>query len=183
MKISDIKCIEVKKENIIFTEKTRLWCQLPYPNHPKGCPNYDKNILCPPNATYMDYLVIDYSYFYLVYALFKLKAQRERMLLLHPNWSERQANCVLYWQTSVKKILKERIQEIISNNQKKKIYVLSCGSGFKFRDLNQKKVYSMEAVGINVLKTLENAGINYEIKPKNNVVLTTMLCSQEALSI
>jgi hypothetical protein len=25
-------------------------CRLPYPNHPKGCPNYGKRALCPPKA-------------------------------------------------------------------------------------------------------------------------------------
>ena len=41
----------------------------------------------------------------------------------------------------------------------------------------------MEAVGINVFKTLKNAGIDYELKPKNKVLLTTLLCSQDVLLV
>jgi len=171
----------VKKEDIEFTKKTRLWCKLPYPNHPRGCPNYNKNSLCPPSAKYMDYLLEYYSYFYLIYAIFNLKSQRERMLTLHPNWSKKQANCLLYWQNSVKKALKEYIQKITAKNVEKEIYILSCGSGFKINCSNQSEIYSMEAVGINVISTLKNVNIPFEIKPKNKVILVSLLCSNERL--
>ncbi len=178
---TDIKTIEIKKRDLIFSKKTRLWCRLPYPNHPYGCPNYNKNPLCPPFADYMDYIKKKYSHFYLIYAIFKLKSQRERMLSIHPNWSIKKANCLLYWQGSVKKVLKNYIQRIILKNKNRKTYILACGSGFKFSSIHQNKVYSMEAVGINVLKTLDNVGIEYELKPKNKVLLVTLLCSQEYL--
>ncbi|KKM99700.1 hypothetical protein LCGC14_1145260 [marine sediment metagenome] len=178
---TEIKFVEIKNSDIVFSKKTHLWCKLPYPNHPKGCPNYNRNPLCPPFANYMDYIKNIYSRFYLVYANFKLKSQKERMLLLHPNWTEKKANCLLYWQSSVKKALRNYIQEIILKNKNREIYILACGSGFNFSNISQDKIYSMEAVGVNVLKTLKNAGIEYELKPKNKVVLTTLLCSQEKL--
>ncbi len=174
---------KIKKESIEFTKKTRLWCKLPYPNHPNGCSNYNKNPLCPPNTKYMKKILIDYQYYYLIYAKFDLKRQRERMLSLHPHWSNKQANCLLYWQNSVKKELKESIKKIIFDNKNIEIFLFSCGSGFIINNFYQKKIYSMEAAGINVYNTLKNNNIDFELKPKNKVILATLLCSKKELSL
>ncbi len=185
MKINElieIDYLKINRETVRFTPKTRKWCQLPYLNHPKGCPNYNKNSLCPPNAQYKDNILIRYSHFYLIYARFDLKRQRERMFSLHKNWSKRQANCVLYWQNSVKKHLIDYIKKIISNNQNSDMFLLSCGSGFNLKTLNQDRIYSMEAAGIDVFKTLKNNGVNFELKPINKVVLSTLLCFKDELS-
>jgi hypothetical protein len=32
---------EIDPQEIEFNPKTQDWCRLPYPKHPKGCPNYD----------------------------------------------------------------------------------------------------------------------------------------------
>ena len=182
-KLIQIRKIKIDSKSIKFTKKTRLWCQLPYPNHPKGCPNYYKNPNCPPSAKFMKKILSDYLHFYLIYAKFDLKIQKERMLLLHPNWSNRQANCLLYWQNSVKKELKNYIKKIYIMNKNFDLFLLSCGSGFNSNDYNQGKVYSMEAAGIDVFKTLKNNNISFEIKPKNKVLLITLLCSNEKLLI
>lgn len=178
-----IHSLRINKETIHITKKTRLWCQLPYPNHPQGCPNYKKNPLCPPKVKFMKEIIEVFQYFYLIYAIFNLKNQRERMLSIHPEWSNKQANCLLYWQGSVKKELKDYIKRIILLNDNVKIFILSCGSGFKLKNCNQEKIYSMEAVGINVFHTLKNNNIGFEIKPKNKVILTNLLCSNKPLLI
>jgi len=178
----EIDYLKTNKETIIFTRKTRKWCQLPYPNHPNGCPNYNKNPLCPPYALYLDKILNKYSNFYLIYAKFDLKRQMDRMLLLHENWSTKQAKCLLYWQNSVKKRLIEVIETIAMNNSKSKMFIFSCGSGFNLRTINQDKIYSMEAAGIDVFNTLKNNGIKFELKPTCKVVLTTLLCSNDELS-
>ncbi len=174
---------EIQKESLVFTKKTRIWCQLPYPNHPNGCPNFNKNPLCPPNVNFMEKILEKYLLFYLVYAEFDLKKQRKRMLRRHPNWSNRQANCLLYWQNSVKKELKRAIEKIILENKEKEILLLSCGSGFKLSKYYTKMIPSMEAVGINVFNTLKNNHIEFELKPINKVILVNLLCSTESLSI
>lgn len=170
---------KIQKESIIFTKKTRIWCQLPYPNHPKGCPNFNKNPLCPPNANFIEEFLLEYLYFYLIYSKFDLKSQRERMLMLHPTWTIKQANCLLYWQNSVKKNLREKIEEIISKNKEKEIFLLSCGSGFKLG--GKKSIPSMEAAGIDVYNTLKNNHIEFELKPMNKVILVNLLCSKDNL--
>lgn len=171
----------IKKSTIKFTEKTMIWCKLPYPNHPKGCPNYNKNPLCPPNSKYMKYILEQYNYFYLIYTDFDLKSHREKMLLKHPNWTNRQANNLLYWQGSVKKILKDIIKKIYRLNPNSKKYLLFCGSGLKDKIFNQNNIYSMEAVGIDVFKTLKNNDINFEYKPRNKVILVSLLCSNKKI--
>ncbi len=177
-----IKYLRISKTTIIFTKKTRIWCRLPYPNHPKGCPNFNKNPLCPPKAEFLENVLNDFDTFYLVYAIFDLRKQRNRMLSLHPNWSERQANCLLYWQGSVKKRLKEYIKKIILKNKGKKIYILSSGSGFRDITFNQSKIYSMEAAGIDVFNTLKNNHIEFDLKPKNKVLLVTLIYCNFELS-
>ena len=109
MKINDlleIKIIQIKRNSIIFTTKTHIWCKLPYPNHPIGCPNYNKNSLCPPNVQIMEKMLKEYNFFYLIYVNFNLLEYKNHMLEKHPDWSERKASCLLYWHGSVKKYLK-----------------------------------------------------------------------------
>lgn len=180
-KLIKIHYLKIRRESLLFTKKTRLWCQLPYPNHPKGCPNFKKNPLCPPNAKYMDFLLNKYSHFYLIYAEFDLKAQRKRMLKRHPDWSIKQSNCLLYWQNSVKKALKDSIKSIYKKNKFNAKFILSCGSGFNIDDFTQKFICSMEAAGIDVFATLKNNNISFELKPMNKVLLVTLLCSQYEL--
>ena len=171
-----INYLKINKESIKFSKKTRIWCRLPYPNHPKGCPNFNKNPLCPPKAEYLENIINNYNFFYLVYASFDLRRHRNRMLLLHPKWSDRQANCLLYWQGSVKKSLKEYIKKIFLKNKEKKIYIFASGSGFKDKFFKQSKIYSMEAAGIDVFNILKNNHIDFELKPKNRILLVTLLC-------
>ena len=44
------------------------WCQMPYPGHPKGCPNYDTGRPeCPPNAPFVwDWIDKDKPQFFVV---------------------------------------------------------------------------------------------------------------------
>ena len=62
--ITKIKILRVKRNSITFTPKTHIWCTLPYPGHKNGCPNYDKNPLCPPNIKIMENHLKNYSFFY-----------------------------------------------------------------------------------------------------------------------
>ena len=57
-KLIQIRKIKIDSKSIKFTKRTRLWCQLPYPNHPKGCPNYSKNPNCPPLAKFMKKILL-----------------------------------------------------------------------------------------------------------------------------
>ena len=151
----ELSHLEITKDTIQFTEKTRRWCRLPYLNHPNGCLNFDKSPLCPPKAPYLRDKITHYNYFYLILGRFNLSKYKRQMLLKHPNWSDRQARCVLYWQSSVKKHLKKFIRKIYDTKLTTSLFLLSCGSGFKNLDIPQTKIYSMEAAGIDVFNTLK----------------------------
>lgn len=105
------------------------------------------------------------------------------MLLKHPNCSDRQATCVLYWQSSVKKHLKKFIRKIYDTNPTTSLFLLSCGSGFKNLDIPQTKIYSMEATGIDVFNTLKRNKIKFELKPENFVLFVNLFCSRDKLNL
>lgn len=82
-------------------------CQRAYPNHPKGCPNHGKRETCPPQAPMWDKDIMP------VYAICNIfdfglhvRCMRER----HPEWSQRQVECCLYWQGTARKELRETIE-------------------------------------------------------------------------
>ncbi|MHA1437430.1 MAG: DUF2284 domain-containing protein [Promethearchaeota archaeon] len=180
----EIKVKEINKNTIYFSPKVFRWCRLPYPSHKKGCPNYNKNPFCPPNSEILSYKLDNYEYFYLIYAVFQLKKHANNLLKKHPNWSYRKASCLLYWQNSVKKVLREFIKKIQKANLDNQLYLFSSGSGDKgyFNEL-QKHIYSMEAAGINVFRTLKENNITFEIKPKTFVLIVNLLCSKYKLNL
>lgn len=99
-----------KVRRLVISHKAGDWCRLPYPNHKNGCPNYGKADRCPPKAP-MVQTVFDISKpLYLVHSEFDLKSHVGRMQSSHPEWSDRQCRCVLYWQPHSRKQLKDRVR-------------------------------------------------------------------------
>lgn len=94
---------------LVTSSQVDQWCKLPYPNHKKGCPNYGRHNWCPPFAGRVgDWFDISRPLF-LVHSEFDLVAHVGRMGRKHPQWSERQCRCVLYWQGTSRKQLREHI--------------------------------------------------------------------------
>lgn len=130
-----------------FRESTL--CRLPYPNHPHGCPNFNRKESCPPNAKCFSKLV---SFpLFLIGVRFDLEKHVEKMRIKHPRWSERQLTCLLYWQNRVDKLLREECNKIVSKHPD---YVA---------------VYKPEANGVNVFATCRNLDIILERNPKKYV--------------
>ena len=184
---------EIRGQDLAFTPKTRLWCRLPYPGHPGGCPNAGREgdpgaPACPPRAPFMDHLPEDYRHFYLVWGRLDFAEYRRRMRALDWVKSDRQARCVLYWQGSLKSRLLGAVERICRRGRGEK-YVLGCGSGFSSEYLlrNQGPVFSMEAAGLDVFKTLESAGFargeDFEVKPDRWVMLVCLVCSLRPLDV
>jgi len=95
---------------VIYDERARdgTWCMAPYPNHPRGCPNFPK--CCESRPDFKEFEGYDWL---AVIEEFDLKTHAEKMKEKHPGWTERQARCVLYWQNSVRKRLREKAQGIM----------------------------------------------------------------------
>lgn len=127
---------------LIIDYKARSWCKLPYPGHPKGCPNYNIGRKdCPPDAPLIkDKFDLDKPHWFAVVD-FNLKEHKEKLKKIHSDWTERQLGCCLYWQGSVRKKLKELAQDFVIKNP--------------------KTIYSTcpEAMGIHVINTLSNLGV------------------------
>jgi len=99
---------EVKK--LVRSAQTANWCRLPYPGHLKGCPNYGKTTKCPPQAPTVEEFFDLSKPLYIVHSEFNVLIHMCKMKQQHPQWSDRQCRCVLYWQPKSRKQLKERIK-------------------------------------------------------------------------
>jgi len=83
-------------ETINIDPKFQELCKSPYPNHPRGCPNYGKKKGCPPKQK-LFFDVFD-CYFYLIFTEFDLGSHVSRLKKKHPKWTQRQLECCMYWQ-------------------------------------------------------------------------------------
>ena len=98
-------------KNIVIDKNVRGLCIRPYPNHPKGCPNYGKRPTCPPQVKLIDEVFDINRGFWIVWIDFDFKSHCNRMKRKHSDWSKRQIECCLYWQGKARKQLKEVIQD------------------------------------------------------------------------
>lgn len=122
--------------------RAREWCRLPYPNHPRGCPNYDTGRLsCPPDAPLvMDKFDLSKPHWFVVVE-FNMKAHVEKLRAAHPDWTDRQLRCCLYWQGGVRKLLRQLSEDFVSRNP------------------GTEYTTCPEAMGVHVLKTLREFGV------------------------
>ena len=140
--------------------KAREWCILSYPGHPKDCPNYGKKQTCPPFAPYIEtYFDLNKDHYFVVIQ-FNLGLHVQGMLSKHPNWSSKQARCVLYWQGSVKKRLKVECEYYLYSVFKKPEYIYNL---------------CPEAMGVNVIETCQRLELPIIPKPTDTIFKVAML--------
>lgn len=163
--IEEIKIIQPKK--LFFIDKPIELCRLPYPGHKNGCPNiikntnlgiseYKKNIDCPPFAIGLKDRYDLSKIYFLCYVKFNLKKQKEKMKLLHPEWSDKKCKCLFYWQKSCIKELKKKCNTFVRGS-------------FPPNDKYFGYELIPEAMGLDVFKTMKNCGIELERNPENYV--------------
>lgn len=136
-------------KDIVMDLRARKWCKLPYLDHPKGCPNYGRRVICPPQAPIWTN-VMEGPYI-LIGVKFNLQKWIEKMKGRHPHWSDRQCRCCLYWQGKVRKRLREECEKIQKENPR---LVVS---------------YVPEAMGVHVFETCYKNGIKLQKNPQNIV--------------
>jgi predicted metal-binding protein len=132
----------------VIDYSVRSLCAKPYYNHKRGCPNYGKKKGCPPEAPLFDKVYDLSKPIYALINVFDLGSHVKRMKELHPEWSQRQLECCLYWQPKARKQLLGHIKSFMKEH--KEYQVETCP----------------EAMGVDISKTLENAGIILEWPPK-----------------
>lgn len=142
--------ISIYRENLVLNQNARgPWCNLSYLGHPKGCPNFGKKKTCPPfSKSFEDLLTPP---FFLVADFLNLEAHAKRMKILHPNWTDRQARCLLYWQGSLRKKVRQEAEGFLKSQK-----------GFFLLE-------TPEASGVDVFNTCKKLDIFLERNPKKLV--------------
>jgi len=93
---------------MLYTAAGDLCCK-PYPGHHLGCPNYGKKTGCPPMPRWGQVFSTAYPGFVIINR-FNFADHVAKMKDLHPNMTEKQLKCCLYWQQTARKELKEGIK-------------------------------------------------------------------------
>ena len=143
-------CFNCKLFKINKCKSPRSLCAKEYHGHKKGCPNYGKYDLCPPNAPMFDEIFDMSKDVYLIHYAYDIKSHMEKMKNKHPHWTDRQLRNVLYWQGTAKKFHRAEIKKFLD----------------KYGHLGYE-VATPEALGVDVTKTLEKVGIILEWPPMN----------------
>ena len=180
--------IEIAREKIIFDPKVQTYC-----NNPRfKCPNYGHNWACPPEAPYLDNILTKYTYFFLVYEKFDLKAYISEKKSRFPNRSEEKIKNAFYREQFMRDWIEQDIKKFVENLERKyeEIFILwdghcrvcekvqkncSYDEGIACRYPTDIR-YSMEAVGINVTETVKNLNLDIEWPPKNYAYRFSLVC-------
>ena len=97
----------IEVDRVYHNRKAGQWCQIPYPNHLKGCPNYGRKG-CPPNTPFITEVLDLRQPIYIAFSEFDLDYHVKIMRIKHPLWSERHLRNVLYWQNTSRKQMRQR---------------------------------------------------------------------------
>lgn len=186
---------------IIFDSNTHKYCQKPLKNK-KPCPAYDNNYACPPYSPSAETTKTKLSQFkrfeIIIYEL-NLIYRIQQMKESHPDWDGKKAeqnalnshlyNGVIYWGLRKELVYYTRIDP--------SVYVLAnsscrlCGKGCAAKTREpcrhpDKRLYSMEAAGINVhetLKPIENGKYELEWPPKTKACQVALVCFKQSKTI
>ena len=131
----------------VIEPEVRVLCGRPYPNHPKGCPNIGRPS-CPPRAPLLGETLDLTKDVWAVFHEVDFYAHTSRMRKKYPEWSKRQVECCLYWQSSANAQLRKKVAAFLESNPYGLIAVM-CP----------------EAQGVNMTKTMKPAGIELEWPP------------------
>ncbi len=122
-------------------------CRCAYPNHPHGCPNYDKKKGCPPGVHPLAVEIDLDKPVYVIWNCFGFAGHVAKMRRIHPTWSKRQLECCLYWQGTARKRLKQEITQFLVDHPR--FYIISCP----------------EAQDVNVTATMKQVDVELEWPP------------------
>jgi len=137
----------VRQVQPVLDFSVRALCVKPYPLHPRGCPNVGKSERCPPAAPGFAHAFDISAPVYVVVNDFDLGGYVSRMAMKHPNWSDAQLRCVLYWQGTARKQLRA-----------KSAAALAGLPGYE-------ATWCPEGMGVDVTATLAQIGIALEWPP------------------
>jgi len=142
--------------NPVIDHAVRELCTRRYHGHRHGCPNYGKRWTCPPGAPLFDAIARlpgDHPDSHAVLAIwnrFDLGSHVIRMRRLHPEWSDRQCYCCLYWQGTARKALRAEVYKRLAHLD---------------RPTPWEVTYCPEGMGVNVTATMADIGVELQWPP------------------
>ena len=160
--------VRIERDDIFFNPKVQEMCISPS----FKCPFYNHSWSCPPNAPYLEKQLNSYKEFYLIYSRFDLESYIQKQKQKHPNRSTFYIKSMFMLRKHfILNNLEEEINTFLEQYRKtykKKLilwdgtcrYCLLAGEGkCSFDDgkpcrFPLEKRYSMEAVGIEVIRTV-----------------------------
>ncbi len=148
--------IQLDPTAILYDKKFQLMCRCPYYKHPHGCPNYGKKAGCPPNQPLINEVFDFDRRIYVIYTEFDIGAHADRMQRLHPQWSDHQTYCVLYWQPRAR--IFQRQEEARALKEYNLDYICR----------------SPEAHGINITALMARLGVVLEWPPRKITRLVSL---------
>jgi predicted metal-binding protein len=172
--------IEIKYEEIFFDPKVQTMCVSPS----FTCPHYNHSHSCPPSAPYLEQELSNYRKYYLIYSRFNLSEYVKEQKIKHPKRSEQRIKYFFYMNNLYKEDLKEEVEKFLSDYNGKSeemllLYDGTCRICLNDRDNGctfdsgklcrypDKQMFSMEAIGIEVIRTaakLPNRDFEYPSK-------------------
>ncbi len=153
----------------VIDYSVRSLCKKPYPGQSNGCPNFNCKNGCPPNAPLFDKIFDLSDSIFVIYNIFDLDSHIKRMKKLHPEWTDKQAGCSRYWQTTARKQLSSEINRFMLEHRSEKnlYYAVTPYNGIE-KDLllSHRAIFSPpEAMGVDLDATMRNLGIVLEWPP------------------
>jgi predicted metal-binding protein len=181
--------LEIKLGDIIFDPKVQTYCVSPN----FKCPNYGHSWACPPEAPYFEERVSKFREFYLIYYQLNLNEHVKKERVKNPELSENQIKNRILIGNFLRNKLEIEIFTFLDNYQNNYDEKLVLWDGFCRVCSNEvdkgcnydsgepcrypdKKRYSMEAVGIDVTKTVNKLNLNIEWPPTNYAYRFGLVC-------
>lgn len=161
--------LEIQFKDIFFDRIVQTYC-----NNPKfKCPNYGHTWGCPPEAPYLEEKVSQFKKFYLIYYQFNLEEYVNKEKSKHPKRSEQTIRTSFYRKNLIRDLVEKELFRFLEQYKDPYTERLILWDGYcrvcentkdggctydkkiscRYPD---KKRYSMEAVGIDVDKTIKN---------------------------
>ncbi len=181
--------LKVKLEDIIFDPKVQTYCVSPS----FKCPSYGHSWTCPPEAPYLEETVAQFREFYLIYYQLNLTGYIKKQKVKYPKMSEKSIRNMLYTNNFLHNKLENEIHAFFDNYQESYEDKLILWDGYcqvcsnkiekgctydtgKPCRYPKKRKYSMEAVGIEVTKTVSNLNLDIEWPPTDFLYRFGLIC-------
>jgi len=181
--------LEIKLGDIIFDPKVQTYCVSPN----FKCPSYGHSWACPPEAPYLEEAVSKFNKFYLIYYELDVNEKIKIEKAKHPEMDEKKIKNRFLMGNFLRNKLEKEIYIFLENYRNEYEQKLILWDGFCricFNEIDKgctyddadpcrypdKKRYSMEAVGIDVTKTVRNLNLNIEWPPTNYVYRFGLVC-------